>query len=238
MGETDVLALRGMQRAYGGKVAVRGVSLTVPAGAIYVLCGANGSGKTTTLSVLAGLIFADGGTLAVGGTDVALDRYVPRPGLGFVPETPLVDDDLTAWQWLAFVAGVKGVAVPADAAALADRLTLDADTLGQPARSLSFGTRRKVAIWAEMLTCARVLLLDEPLIGLDPLAIEGFHRCARAFVSGGRSIVLSTHLLREAEALATHVGVLHRGALVREGTLDDVRGDGTLHGAFLELAGG
>lgn len=237
MSEGTILRLEGAERRFQGKGGIASVSITVPTGTVYALCGANGAGKTTTLSVIAGLVFASAGTLVWDGATVPLDRHHPRPGLGFVPDTPLLDEHLTPWQWLEFVAAVKGHRIPADATAWAERLRIAEPMLGQPIRTLSFGNRRKVGLWVEMLTTSRLLLLDEPLIGLDPPAIEGFHAAAREFVASGRSIVLSTHLLREAELLATRVGIINEGVTVQEGTMEEVCAGDSLQSAFLQAVG-
>lgn len=237
-----MLALEHLERRYDGSGGVTDVSIHLPRGAVYVLCGANGAGKTTTIAVLAGLLFSRKGTLRLadrhGATrEVPLHRYVPRPGFGYVPDQPVLDPHLTPWQWLAFASGIKDVPVrPEEAEALAQELALDAAVLGARISSLSFGNQRKVALWAEMATTRELLVLDEPLIGLDPFAIRAFERAAQAFAAGGRGVLLSTHLLAEAETMATHVGVIHQGRTVREGTLEAVREGGTLREAFLELA--
>jgi ABC-2 type transport system ATP-binding protein len=231
-----MLHLSHLARQYRGRGGVTDVTLTVPAGSIYVLCGANGSGKTTTLSVLSGLLYAEAGTLRLAGEAVPLERPARRAGLSYVPDTPVADEALTGRQWLAYVAGVRGMRDLAELAPYAELLAVEAAALETPIRTLSFGNRRKVVLLAELLTTTRVLLLDEPLIGLDPTAIEGFHAAARHFVAAGRSILFSTHLLREAEALATHVGILHRGKSVADGTLDEVKASGTLHEAFFRAA--
>ena len=231
-----MIRLSHVRRQYGGRGGITDVSVTVPRGSIYVMSGANGAGKTTAISVLAGLLFGESGTLAWDGASVPIDRFWPRYGLSFVPDAPILDPDLTGWQWLAFVAAIKGRSA-ASGESLAATLDLSPATLSSPIRLLSFGNQRRVAIWAEMTTAARVLLMDEPLIGLDPLAIDRFRRAAAAFVEDGRSIVLSTHLLREAEALATHVGIIHSGVTIREGTLDEVREGRSLQDAFLQVVG-
>jgi ABC-2 type transport system ATP-binding protein len=231
-----VILLESLERRYRGKGGVTDVRLTVPAGAIYVLCGANGSGKTTTLSVLAGLLFSRHGSLELNGRAVPLDRFAPRPGLSYIPDTPVLDDALTGWQWLTFVAAIRRERRPENVDEYVRLLQLDPGRLASRIRTLSFGNRRKVALLAALATSRTALLLDEPLIGLDPAAIQGFHDAARHFVSSGRSILLSTHLLREAESLATHAGILHDGRTVAEGTLDDVRASGSLHDAFFRAA--
>ena len=148
---------------------------------------------------------------------------------------PVRDEALTPWQWLAFVASLKGTTAAADAGLQADTLMLPGDALNQPIYTLSGGTRRKVAIWTEFVTASAAIVFDEPLVGLDPRAIQGFHDLTRRYVATDRSIILSTHLLHEAEAIATHVGILADGVTKREGTLSEVRGETTLFTAFLDV---
>ena len=229
------IELRNLCRTYDGEGGVRDVSLSVPKGAIYVLCGANGAGKSTTLSVLVGLLFSSHGSLLFNGVAVPLDRMAARAGIGFLPDTPVVDEGLTGWQWASFVAGIKAMAWPSSASDAAQRLTLPLDALDRPVRSLSFGTRRKLALWVEMMTTTSVLVLDEPLVGLDPPSIEGFYALARDWVASGRSMLLSTHLLREADGIATHVGVLRNGISVADGPIQDITAGRPLSHVFRHL---
>lgn len=228
-----LLSLKKLRRTYGGKGGVVDVSLSLETGAVYALCGVNGAGKTTTLSVLSGLIFAEAGSLSIEGADLPLNRHVPRPGLGYAPDTPVLDEQLTPWQWLHFIGGLKGAGIPESAAELASTLSIPAEMLAAPIRTLSFGNKRKASLWVEILTTSKVLLLDEPFTGLDPLAIEGLHTAIHAFVRGGRSVILSTHLLREAESLATHVGFIHDGRSLVEGPLAEICAGEPLQETFL-----
>jgi len=232
-----LLELSHLRRRYDGVGGVTDVSMSVPAGCVYALCGPNGSGKTTTLSLLAGLFYGEAGRLTLNGQAVPLDRWARRPGLGFVADVPILDEALTPWQWVAFVASLKGVQPAADAELQADTLTLTPDALHQPIYTLSGGTRRKVALWTEFVTTSVAIALDEPLVGLDPQAIHGFHEAVRRYVASGRAVVLSTHLLHEAEAIATHVGILAEGVTRTEGALSEVRGGSSLFTAFLKVTG-
>ena len=229
--------LRQLVHTYNGGTGVLDVCVTVPNGAIYALCGANGAGKTTTLSVLAGYRLAQAGTLQLQGRPVPLDRHALRPGVSFVADDPVLDPALTAWQWASFVAAIKQVPWPSDALTCATLLQLAPRDLDAPLRTLSFGTRRKVALWVELQTTTGLLILDEPLIGLDPAAIRGFHTAAQAFVASGRSVLLSTHLLREADALATHVGVIHAGITRADGPIAEVCAGRSLHETFFAFVG-
>lgn len=239
-----LLELLRLECRYDGRGGVTDVSLRLAEGAIYVLCGANGAGKTTTLAVLAGLqLGATRGRLRIvrGGisSDVPLGRYTGRAGFGFVGDAPVLDTELTPWQWFAYARAIKqSHSAAAEATELAELLALPREALSEPIGSLSYGTQRKVAIWTEIATTAGVLLLDEPLIGLDPASIAGFERAARRFFAApGRAILLSTHLLAEAETLATHAGFIRDGRSVWEGSLEEIHaGSGSLRTAFLETA--
>ena len=226
-----LLSLQSVRRQFDGSGGITNVSMHVPDGAVYVLAGPNGAGKTTTLSIITGLLFAEAGALVLAGAPVPLDRAAPRPGIGLVADDPILDGGLTPWQWLGFAAAVKDVR-PDDPTAAAHRLLLQDADLDKPIRALSFGTRRKVALWTELLTTSSLLVLDEPMIGLDPDAIRAFSAELRAFADTGRSVILSTHLLREAESVATHVGIIRDGRTVSEGTLDEVRSGRTLAEAY------
>lgn len=235
------LDLVGLTRHYPSGAGISDVTLRLLPGEIHVLAGANGAGKTTTLSVLAGTRYARMGALRLGEHTVRLDRLSPRPGLGFVADRPLFDPRLTPYQWLRFVMTLRHQTddLPTTvhtAAELADVLQLPPPALQEPIGTLSFGTQRKVALWTEMLATRAVLLLDEPLTGLDPLAIEGLHSALRTFCAHGGAVLLSTHLLREAEALASHAAIMHMGRITAAGPMSTVRGDGSFHDAFLRHA--
>lgn len=231
-----MLHLSRCTKTYAGAHGIRDVSLRVSAGAVYALCGPNGAGKTTALEVLVGLRTAEAGELEVGAHRLRLDRVLPRPGLGFVADVPVLDDALTGWQWASLLRQLKRAPWPETfAEQSATELGLGDDVLHRPVGSLSFGTRRKVALWSELATTHTVLVLDEPLTGLDPVAIAGLHRVLTRFVADGRSVLLSTHLLREAEAVATHVGLLMGGRMRAEGTLDAVRDGLSLPARFAQV---
>lgn len=233
-----VLCLDNMTRLYPNGGGVVDLTLRLGRGEIHALIGANGAGKTTALSVLSGLRFAASGKMTLSGQNIPLDRAVGRLGMGSVADQPVLDRRLTPWQWLSFVASLRQLTIlPLDSRAMAKTLRLTESNLSEPIAALSFGTQRKVALWAELLTTRCVLLLDEPLTGLDPLSIEGLHAALQQFVGQGRAVLLSTHLLREAEAVATHANILVDGRLVASGTMGDVRGQRSLREVFLSLAG-
>ena len=231
-----VIELDGLRFRYDAEHGVDAVSLHVPARAIYVFAGPNGAGKTTTLNVIAGLRFATEGQLVIGGCRVPLDHASPRGGVGLVPDTPVLDPRLSPEEWLAFVRGIKHAALTMAPLDVADDIELSAENRQRPIRTLSHGTQRKVALWAEVLTSSTALILDEPFQGLDPSAIAGAERVLKAYTREHRAALVSTHLLHEAATLATHVGILSRGTTVFEGAVDAfVARHGTLRDGFLAL---
>jgi ABC-2 type transport system ATP-binding protein len=227
------LCVERLSKQYRNGKGVRDFNLRVPRGAIYCLLGPNGAGKTTALAVLAGWYGADTGSMNVSGVPITIDRPGQRPGLGFVPDAPVLDDALTGWEWASYVTDVKARRWPhALSREVATQLRLEESLLSTTIATMSLGSRRKVALWIEFVTTERVLVLDEPLTGLDPHAIAGFQAVARGFTDRGGAVLMSTHLVHEAEALATHVGILADGCTVAQGSLDEVRGGTTLLCAF------
>jgi ABC-2 type transport system ATP-binding protein len=177
--------------------------------------------------------------LSIGGVPMPLDRAAIRPGIGYVPDVPILDPRLTPEEWLAFVRGIKQVGLTAEPIQVADELELSVEDRQRPIRTLSHGTQRKVALWAEVLTASRALILDEPFQGLDPSAIAGAERALRAYAREFRAVLVSTHLLHEASTLATHVGILLRGKTVVEGSVEVVAAHhGSLRDAFLAHTAG
>ena len=224
---TVLLETVNVTRLFPSGRGIANISMRVPAGAIYVLCGPNGAGKTTLLRSLVGLWRPTSGVIRWRGEDLPLNRHVPRRGLGFLPDTPFTDANLTAIQWAEFVSGIKGVPMHEDAALTrANAFELSAGVLQRPIRELSFGTQRKIALWTELITTSHLLVLDEPFSGLDPVAIDALHDSLRSYVSDGKSVLFSTHLLREVGALATHVAVLIDGGMRYEGTAPGALGEG------------
>jgi ABC-2 type transport system ATP-binding protein len=236
MSEPLALGVDRLSKHYANGKGVHGIDLAVPRRSIYCLLGPNGSGKTTTMAVLAGWYGADGGSMTLGGAPVTITRPGHRVGLGFVPDEPILDDRLTGWEWASYVAAVKDRRWPRELSReVAVQLVLDESLLSTTIGTMSLGSRRKVALWIEFVTTQHLLLLDEPLTGLDPHAIAGFQAAARGFSERGGAVLMSTHLVHEAEALATHAGIIADGRTVIQGRLADVRGHTSLLEAFRRL---
>ncbi len=234
----------GATKNYGRKTALAGLTLDVPAGAVFALVGPNGAGKTTAIGLLTGILAPTAGRALVCGFDVARDPVAAKARLGFVPDRPYLWPKWTPRETLRFVGAVFGGL----GAALEKRIDgeLDAFDLrelsGERNETLSHGTRQRLALAQAFLHDPEVLVLDEPMVGLDPLAQRGLSDRLRAHAAKGAAVLLTTHQLALAEEIATDVGLLVEGRLVARGAprnLETASGrTGTLSDVFFDLAGG
>jgi ABC-2 type transport system ATP-binding protein len=234
------LAIRALTRRYGRLVAVDGLSLEVRPGEILGFLGPNGAGKTTTLRVCAGLLQPDAGEVAVAGHALARDPRRAKACIGFVPDRPFLYERLSAREFLDFVAALYDVP-PAEARARAEAL-LERLDLAHAAddwlERYSLGMRQKVSVAAALLHDPPLVMLDEPLNGLDPRGARVLKDLLRERAARGGGVLVSTHLLDVAERLCDRVVILHRGRKVAEGSLAELRGahsDATLEDVFLAL---
>lgn len=237
------LRLHGLTVAYGGRPAVRELSLEVRPGEIYGLLGSNGAGKSSTIKAVVGLVRPVGGRVSVFGLDPVTDPTRTKAQVGYVPETSLLYESLTPREFLEFVASVRRL--PAGPAAERGKALVAAFRLveeyDQPIATLSNGTRQKVLLIAALLHQPPLLVLDEPLNHLDPRAVRLTKDLVTGYVAGGaRGVLFSTHTMEVAERLCTRVGILDRGVLRAEGNLAELRGrvargDATLEEIFLHL---
>ncbi len=201
-----------LTRTYGRVSALRGVTLRVGPGERVCLLGHNGAGKSTLMKILAGQLLPSGGSVRVGGVDVAADPEGARRAMGFVPEEPALYDYLTAREFLELVVALRGAGTIEDGLTIAD-LGADADRL---VREYSQGMRRRTALAAALVARPPVLILDEALNGLDPPSSARVRDILRQRAEEGAAVLLSTHVLEIAQAFATRVVVLEKG-LLREG---------------------
>ena len=230
------LTVRGLTKRFGRKLAVDDLSFDVARGEIVAVAGPNGAGKSTTLMSLAGLVRPDAGTIAFEGVALGPER---GRAIALIPETPDVYPMLTVWEHLAFVAALtkQPAGWEERAEALLDRLALtsERDTLGN---TLSKGMRQKTLLAATVLGGTPVLLLDEPMVGLDPLGQRELRALLVALRADGHAILVSTHLLENAAAMCDRMLVLDRGRLVASGTIEELRarrGDGSIEDVFLDM---
>src|SRR5262245_46805329 len=240
----DVPPLRIVEltRRYGSLVAVDSLSLTVRPGEIVGFLGPNGAGKTTSLRVAAGLLKPNAGDVEIAGHSLAREGLKAKAALGFVPDHPFLYERLTGLEFLEFVGALYDVpATDAQSRAtdLFQRLALT-EVANELIETYSLGMRQKVSLAAALIHDPPLLMLDEPLVGLDPLGVRAFKDLLRVRTARGNGVLVSTHLLEVAERLCDRVVILHRGRLVAEGSLAELRGtraQATLEDVFLELTG-
>jgi ABC-2 type transport system ATP-binding protein len=225
-----------------GRPAVDQLDLTVRRGELYALLGPNGAGKTTTLRMVAGLLAPDGGRVEIFGIDLAADPAAAKQQMAYLPDDPMLYAKLKPTEYLEFVAGLWGIEA-ADAEPRARRL-LDWLDLTKHAHELtegfSRGMKQKLALAGALIHEPRLLILDEPLTGLDAAAARQVKDLLLEHVRGGGTVVLTTHILEVAERLAQRIGIIEHGRLIAQGTLDELRGQtegGTLEDVFLQLTG-
>lgn len=223
MDEEAVLEVRGLAKSYGGFAAVHDLSFAVARGEVLGLVGPNGAGKTSTLRCLGGILPPTRGTIRVGGHDLAADPVAAKRELAFLPDEPRLFDYLTVREHLNLVARLYGVIDwEARATALLEELELDGKAAVLPGE-LSRGMKQKLTIACGFLHAPRLVLLDEPLTGLDPLGIRKMKRSLRARAEAGAAIVLSSHLLPLVEELCHRVLVIVQGRIVALGTIAEIR---------------
>ncbi len=246
---TDVAALRisGLVRHFGAKVAVDHLDLVIPRGEFHALLGPNGAGKTTTLRIVAGLLKSEFGRVQILDHDIATAPTQAKQVLAFLPDDPLLYGKLRPVEYLEFVAGLWGIE-PALAAPRAEELLrwLDLwDHTRELVEGFSRGMRQKLALAGALIHDPQVLILDEPLTGLDAAAARQVKDLLLARVRRGHTVVLTTHILEVAERLAQRISIIQRGRIIAQGTLDELRAaaatrggaDATLEDVFLQLTG-
>lgn len=235
---TPILEISHFQKRYGTTVAVRDLSLTVEAGDIYGFIGHNGAGKTTLIRSIVGVQPIDGGSIKIAGIDVAQDPVEAKRLIAYVPDNPDVYDFMTGIQYLTFIADIFEVPV-ADRQSrieqLAGRLELT-DSLSSPVSSYSHGMRQKLVVIGALLHEPKLLVLDEPFVGLDPLASHELKQMLHELAARGSAVFFSSHVLEVVEKLCNKVAIIRHGELVSAGTTAEVRGDDSLEDVFLELA--
>ena len=234
-----MLQIEHLTKTYGEKKAVDDLSLHILPGEIYGFIGHNGAGKTTTLKSVAGILRFDAGEIRIGGTSIRTDPLACKRKLAYIPDNPDLYDYMTGIQYLNFIANIFGVSA-ADRQVrireLAERFELTND-LAQPIAAYSHGMKQKLAIISAWLHAPQLVVMDEPLVGLDPKAAHLLKGMMRELCDRGGAIFFSTHVLEVAEKLCDKVAILRAGKLIRSGTMDEVKGDDSLEEVFLELEG-
>ena len=229
------LQITGLSKSFG-RPAVNDLNLRVLAGEFYVILGPNGAGKTTTLRMVAGLLKPDAGAISVFGVDALAHPLAAKQIIAWVPDEPMIYDKLTPLEYLEFVSGLWGVA-PSGAEIQAREL-LQGLGLGphihERCEGFSKGMRQKVALAGALIHDPKLIILDEPLTGLDAAAARQVKNLLLERVSSGRTVVMTTHILDVAERLAERIGIIAEGRLIAEGTLEQLREQAGRSGRSLE----
>ena len=234
-----MLKINHLTKAYGGKKAVDDLSLHIKPGEIYGFIGHNGAGKTTTLKSVVGILQFDQGEILIDGKSIRSDPLACKREIAYIPDNPDLYDYMTGIQYLNFIADVFGVSAQDRQARIrkyADLFELTAD-LAQPIAAYSHGMKQKLAIIAAWLHEPKLILMDEPFVGLDPKASHLLKEMMRQVCDAGGAIFFSTHVLEVAEKLCDKVAIIKGGKLIRSGTMEEVKGDDSLEEVFLELEG-
>lgn len=225
-----------------GKIkAVDDLSLTVKPGEIFGFLGPNGAGKTTTIKMIVGLLRPDAGQITVEGIDVASDPIEAKQCTTYVPDYPAIYERLTGLEYLNFIGDVYGVPKKARIERMNRWLgTFDLEqVINSPIQSYSHGMKQKIVLTASLLPAPRVMILDEPLVGLDPRAAYQLKDLFREHCQEGKTLLFSTHIMEVAEKLCDRIGIIHKGKLIACGTMDEIRALGrteqSLENIFLEL---
>jgi len=242
---TPLLELEGVKKAYGRFQAVRGIDLAVPRGEIFGFLGPNGAGKTTTIRMVAGILQPTAGRIRVAGVDLLDDPGTAKRHIGYIPDRPFLYEKLSGGEFLRFVAALWGKEGP-EVEARMDRF-LELFSLAawkdELIESYSHGMRQKLLISSAFLHDPDLVVVDEPMVGLDPRSARILKDLLRSFVEGGGTVFLSTHTLEVAEAVCDRIAIIVAGEIQAQGTMDELRakaGQGAAHleEIFLRVTGG
>ena len=234
-----MLRINHLTKTYGEKKAVDDLNIHINPGEIYGFIGHNGAGKTTTLKSVVGILQFDQGEILIDGKSIQTDPLACKREIAYIPDNPDLYDYMTGIKYLNFIADVFGVSAEDRQTRIrkyADLFELTAD-LAQPIAAYSHGMKQKLAIIAAWLHQPKLIIMDEPFVGLDPKASHLLKGMMRDVCDAGGAIFFSTHVLEVAEKLCDKVAIIKGGKLIRSGTMDEVKGDDSLEEVFLELEG-
>ena len=234
-----MLKIEHLTNSYGEKKAVDDLSLHIAPGEIYGFIGHNGAGKTTTLKSVVGIQQFDQGEIFVGGVSMQKDPLACKKQLAYIPDNPDLYEYMTGIQFLNFIADIFGISVQERQERIhnyADRFELT-DDLAQSIAAYSHGMKQKLAIIAAWIHQPKLIVMDEPFVGLDPKAAHLLKGMMREICDQGGAIFFSTHVLEVAEKLCDKIAIIKAGRLIRFGTMEEVKGDDSLEDVFLELEG-
>ncbi|MFO0804492.1 MAG: ABC transporter ATP-binding protein [Gemmataceae bacterium] len=236
-----MISITNVTKRYGPKIAVQELSLDVPAGELFAFLGPNGAGKTTTIKMVCGLLFPTSGTVSVGGFNLATHGDAARALISYVPDQPFLYEKLTGREFLQFTADLYGMSADRSREKISEVIELFhleefADDLTE---RYSHGMRQRTVFAAALVHEPKLLIADEPTVGLDPKSIRELKTLLRELAGNGMTVFLSTHTLDIAEELADRIGIIDRGRLLGCGTMEDLRTqaamDGSLEDLFLKI---
>ncbi|MBO4849094.1 MAG: ABC transporter ATP-binding protein [Clostridia bacterium] len=232
-----MLNIQHLTKRFGDKTAVSDLSLHIMPGEIYGFIGHNGAGKTTTLKCVVGILKPDAGDVTIGGLSVKDEPTACKRMLAYIPDDPTLYAYMTGIKYLNFVADIYGVSSETRTERIrkyGDLFELTGD-LAQPVSAYSHGMQQKLSIIAAWLHDPKLIIMDEPFVGLDPKASHTLKQMMREVCDAGGAIFFSTHVLEVAEKLCDKVAIIKEGRLIRSGTMEEVKGDESLESVFLEL---
>lgn len=235
-----MLSIRNLTKRYGDKVAVDNLSLSLEPGKICAFIGKNGAGKTTTLKCCVGMLSFDQGEITIDGISVKNDPIAVKRNIAYIPDNPDIYEFMTGIGYLNFIADIFGLSKDVREERIrriADTFDLTAD-LAQNVSAYSHGMKQKLVIISALIHEPKLLLMDEPFVGLDPTAAFHLKEEMHALCAKGGAILYSTHVLEVAQKLCDSVVIIKDGKLVRTGSMDEVTGDSSLEDVFLELEEG
>ena len=234
-----MLRIEHLTKTYGDKKAVDDLSLHIQPGEIYGFIGHNGAGKTTTIKACCGILDFDGGEIYIDNISVKDAPFECKKRLAYIPDNPDLYEFMSGIQFLNFVCDIFGVSADERKKRIyryTDAFEITSD-LAQPISAYSHGMKQKLAITSALVHNPRLIVMDEPFVGLDPKAAHLLKGMMRELCDRGGAIFFSTHVLEVAEKLCDKVAILRAGKLIRSGTMDEVKGDDSLEEVFLELEG-
>ena len=232
-----MLKINHLTKTYGEKKAVDDLNIHINPGEIYGFIGHNGAGKTTTLKSVVGILQFDQGEILIDGKSIQTDPLACKREIAYIPDNPDLYDYMTGIKYLNFIADVFGVSAEDRQARIrkyADLFELTED-LAQPIAAYSHGMKQKLAVISALVHEPKLIIMDEPFVGLDPIASHLLKEIMRQRCDEGGAIFFSTHVLEVAEKLCDKIAIIKSGKLIKSGTMEEVRGDSSLESVFLEL---
>jgi ABC-2 type transport system ATP-binding protein len=231
-----MIELKQVSKKFGEKLAVKDLSLKIGKGEIFCLIGPNGSGKTTTIKMITGLLFPDGGAVAVNNLDIVKEPLLAKKIVGYIPDEPFVWEKLTGEEFIYFVAGMYGISPAETSKKLSEFLKIFPikEILAGHFEDYSRGTKQKVTIISALIHDPQVLVVDEPIVGLDPQSATAALDLFKAFAKKGGSVLLATHTLTAAQKIGDRFGLLKDGEMVVEGSWSQLISKSKLKNPSLE----